>query len=194
MTKDRNAIENLGEFADAAASVADGDDSEGRYGGPHQWDQWVKDARKSFLEAIGLFSLGVGAFALDANSSDPRLVGWVLWMVCGFTVWFGFAIPNRAFKWRETALDRRLWLAEADGQDAYERETAARNKRSQRHERFWSRLGKGVAWIVGGGALWYFALRPLSDAPDWAKGLAGLLGSLAAYTVSTLEEIKKRLK
>jgi len=93
--------------SDAHAALADADDVDPRYGGPRQWDQWVKDARKSVLEAVGLFGVGIAAFAFDANSASPRLAGWLFWLVLGFTVWFGFAIINRAFKWREAIRDRR---------------------------------------------------------------------------------------
>jgi len=180
--------------SDAHAALADADDVDPRYGGPRQWDQWVKDARKSVLEAVGLFGVGIAAFAFDANSASPRLAGWLFWLVLGFTVWFGFAIINRAFKWREAIRDRRLWRAEADGQAAYDRELAIRYERDERRERFWSGVGKVIAWGVGAGVVWYVVIAPLSDAPEWAKALGSAVGMLAAYTVSTLEEIKKQLK
>lgn len=50
-----------------------------------------------------------------------------------------------------------------------------------------------VIWLVAGSSIWFGVIKPMDAAPNWAKGLFGLLVGFGIYIHMAFEDIRARL-
>lgn len=170
------------------------DPPEARYGGPPQWDAWVLEARNKFLGQCAWAGGGLGVLILNYLSPSDSTEPWAVLAVAAFTVLGAIMIIRRALQWREQVMDRRLLRAEEAGGATYEEELRRRRNREDKSEAWWSGVGKAIGWAVAMGLVWWAFLRPLQDAPEWARVLGWGLAALGWFLYVALNEIKNEIR